>query len=126
MTAPKPPLIVLVVDDEKGIRMLERRVLEAEGYTVIEAGSGLEAIALLATGAHADLLLADLERQEEPLHLQIVGASEVASTIALKRAGTSLPRLKFSTQIGASAATTAFDALCEARVSAVLPVTHPP
>lgn len=61
MTADKPPLIVLVVDDEEGIRRLERRVLEADGYTVIEAGNGLDAIALLATGTHADLLLADLD-----------------------------------------------------------------
>jgi two-component system cell cycle sensor histidine kinase/response regulator CckA len=64
MTAAKPPLIVLIVDDEEGIRMLERRVLEAEGYTVIEAGNGLEGIALLATGAHTDLLLADLDMPE--------------------------------------------------------------
>ena len=78
MTAPKPPLIVLVVDDEKGIRMLERRVLEAEGYTVIEAGSGLEAIALLATGAHADLLLADLDMPE-------LGGDEMVSRVRTTR-----------------------------------------
>ena len=76
--APKPPLIVLVVDDEEGIRMLERRVLEAEGYTVIEAGSGLEAIALLATGAQADLLLADLDMPE-------LGGDEMVSRVRTTR-----------------------------------------
>jgi CheY-like chemotaxis protein len=78
MTAAKPPLIVLIVDDEEGIRMLERRVLEAEGYTVIEAGNGLEGIALLATGAHTDLLLADLDMPE-------LGGDEMVSRVRTTR-----------------------------------------
>ena len=78
MTADKPPLIVLVVDDEEGIRMLERRVLEAGGYTVIEAANGLEAIALLATGTHADLLLADLDMPE-------LGGDEMVSRVRTTR-----------------------------------------
>lgn len=78
MTADKPSLIVLVVDDEEGIRMLERRVLEAVGYTVIEAANGLEAIALLATGTHADLLLADLDMPE-------LGGDEMVSRVRTTR-----------------------------------------
>ena len=78
MTADKPPLIVLVVDDEEGIRMLERRVLEADGYTVIEAANGLDAIALLATGTHADLLLADLDMPE-------LGGDEMVSRVRTTR-----------------------------------------
>lgn len=52
---------VLVVDDEEPIRRLERRVLEDQGYEISEAGDGLEAIALLATGTALDLLIADLD-----------------------------------------------------------------
>jgi two-component system, cell cycle sensor histidine kinase and response regulator CckA len=47
---------ILVVEDEESIRMVARRVLEREGYTVLEAASGPEAIALL-------------ERHTGPLHL---------------------------------------------------------
>jgi len=56
-----PQRTVLVVDDEAPIRQLARRILEAEGYLVHEAGDGLEAIAQLSGGAAVDLLLADLD-----------------------------------------------------------------
>jgi CheY-like chemotaxis protein len=78
MTSAKSPLTVLVVDDEEGIRMLERRVLEGQGYTVIEASNGLDAIALLATGAHADLLMADLD-------MPGLGGDEMVSRIRTTR-----------------------------------------
>ena len=52
---------VLVVDDEAPIRQIERRVLENDGYSVTEAGSGLEAIELLSHGAPLELLIADLD-----------------------------------------------------------------
>ncbi len=58
--SPVPPA-VLVVDDEAPIRQLERRVLEDAGYTVTEAGSGLEAIELLSHGVPLELLIADLD-----------------------------------------------------------------
>jgi len=67
MLGKKPPTTtpaVLVVDDEAPIRQLARRVLEADGYAVTEAGNGLEAIALLSQGAPLDLLLADLDMPE--------------------------------------------------------------
>lgn len=61
MSSTKSPLIVVIVEDEDAIRILERRVLEADGYTVIEASDGLEGMAILSKGGHADLLLADLD-----------------------------------------------------------------
>jgi two-component system cell cycle sensor histidine kinase/response regulator CckA len=64
MSRQKPPPVVLVVDDEPGIREIERRTLEACGYAVTEAGSGLEAIELLSHGTPLDLLIADLDMPE--------------------------------------------------------------
>ena len=51
---------VLVVDDEAEIRYLERRILEADGYRVTEAGDGVEALSLLAQDSKIDLLMVDL------------------------------------------------------------------
>jgi two-component system cell cycle sensor histidine kinase/response regulator CckA len=53
---------VLVVDDEPPIRSVARRILEADGYSVVEASDGLEAVGLLSQeGASFDLVVADLE-----------------------------------------------------------------
>jgi CheY-like chemotaxis protein len=64
MPKDKPPLAVLIVDDEAGIRTLVRRTLESKGYLVTEAGNGTDAIELLAKGTPLDLLIADLEMPE--------------------------------------------------------------
>jgi CheY-like chemotaxis protein len=50
---------VLVVDDEYEVRTLVVAVLEEEGYDVISAADGIEALALL-DGKGADLVLTDL------------------------------------------------------------------
>ena len=64
MRKAKPPTTVLVVDDEPMIRQISRRTLEANGYVVTEAASGLEAIELLSHGTPLDLLIADLDMPE--------------------------------------------------------------
>jgi CheY-like chemotaxis protein len=61
MTSTSSQQIVLIVDDELPVRLLERRMLENEGYHVIEASNGLEAIELISQGATIDLLMADLD-----------------------------------------------------------------
>jgi PAS domain S-box-containing protein len=48
--------IVLLVEDEEGVRTLARRVLEMSGYTVLEAGYGGEALRLC-------------QQHSEPIHL---------------------------------------------------------
>ncbi|MDX6535411.1 MAG: hypothetical protein QOF68_3155 [Gaiellales bacterium] len=52
---------VLIVDDHEGFRASARRVLEAEGYTVVaeaaDGGSGLRA----AAEAHPDVALIDIQ-----------------------------------------------------------------
>jgi CheY-like chemotaxis protein len=50
---------VLVVEDDAAVRMAMRLLLEPEGYRVLEAANGQEAIAL-AVDAHPDLILMDL------------------------------------------------------------------
>ena len=52
---------VLVVEDEEGIRSLERRLLERQGFEVIEAASGKEALEWVAgqSGESLDLLVTD-------------------------------------------------------------------
>jgi two-component system cell cycle sensor histidine kinase/response regulator CckA len=52
--------IVLVVDDEAPIRRITRLFLEQDGYQVLEASGGREALALLATGRPLDLLVSDI------------------------------------------------------------------
>ncbi|HET6869253.1 MAG TPA: response regulator transcription factor [Solirubrobacteraceae bacterium] len=50
---------VLVVDDERALRRLLRLYLEKEGYEVLEAGDGLDALSLLRRGG-IDLALVDV------------------------------------------------------------------
>ncbi len=50
---------VLVVDDERALRRLLRLYLQKEGYAVLEAGDGLEALSLLRRGG-IDLALVDV------------------------------------------------------------------
>jgi DNA-binding response OmpR family regulator len=50
---------VLVVDDEHAVRRLLRLYLEREGYTVIEAGNGLDGLSILRSGG-VDVALVDV------------------------------------------------------------------
>lgn len=43
--------VVLVVDDEAAVRRFAVRVLEGEGYGVVEAGDGIEALELIKLGS---------------------------------------------------------------------------
>ena len=50
---------ILVVEDEEGLRLLYKEELEAEGYEVLTAGNGREAIQQLETG-RPDLVILDI------------------------------------------------------------------
>ena len=51
---------ILVVDDEEAIREIVCAILAAAGYTCKQAGSGMEALALLNSGDMFELMLSDL------------------------------------------------------------------
>ena len=55
---------ILVVDDEAPIRTLARRILEGDGYRVLEAGNGVEALSVLSQSPAVNLLMADLAMPE--------------------------------------------------------------
>jgi putative nucleotidyltransferase with HDIG domain len=51
---------ILVVDDEEPIRDIVASMLSAAGYACQQAGSGLEALAVLTSGEQFELMLSDL------------------------------------------------------------------
>lgn len=61
-SAPSPSRI-LVVDDEVGIRMVFELQLQRDGYDVVCAENGVEALKMLQAGEF-DLLITDLEMPE--------------------------------------------------------------
>lgn len=70
MPAEDPPtpadaaLTVLVIDDDPAVRAPMRRMLEREGYEVVEAHSGRNALALLREGAEVQLVVTDLKMSD--------------------------------------------------------------
>ena len=55
---------VLVVDDDRGVRRLTARMLRTEGYKVLEAESGAEALRTLEGDPHIRLLVTDIVMPE--------------------------------------------------------------
>lgn len=51
---------ILVVDDEGAVRRFAIRVLQREGYGVVEARDGLEAVELLNNGTACDAVVSDI------------------------------------------------------------------
>jgi two-component system cell cycle sensor histidine kinase/response regulator CckA len=55
---------ILLVEDEEGLRGLNARGLASRGYTVLEAGNGLEAIETFNKHGHVDLVVSDVVMPE--------------------------------------------------------------
>ena len=55
---------ILLVEDEEGLRALNARGLTSRGYTVLEAGNGVEAIEVLEQGGNVDLVVSDVVMPE--------------------------------------------------------------
>ena len=59
--APAPLATILVVEDEAGIRALVRKILRRQGYEVLEAANGQDALALCREhGQRVELLITDV------------------------------------------------------------------
>ena len=54
----------LVIDDSRAMRLILARMLRDLGFEVTEAGNGKEGLALLADGAHPELILLDWNMPE--------------------------------------------------------------
>mgnify|MGYP002651893639 FL=1 len=56
---------ILLVEDEEGLRALNARGLASRGYTVLEAGNGVEALEVFAeNGGKVDLVVSDVVMPE--------------------------------------------------------------
>jgi two-component system, cell cycle sensor histidine kinase and response regulator CckA len=56
---------ILLVEDEEGLRALNARGLQSRGYTVVQAGNGVEALEELERqGGHVDLVVSDVVMPE--------------------------------------------------------------
>lgn len=98
---------VLVVDDDRGVLRLTARMLRLEGYTVLEAGSGPEALRVLDSEPDVRLVVSDvvmpgmhgldlaeriLEREARPRVVLMTGhAAELSAQ--LERRDPSVPLL---------------------------------
>jgi CheY-like chemotaxis protein len=83
--------LLLVLEDNDGIRRAMRRMLEPAGYDVIEAENGVQALQRAAEGVVFDLLISDLTLPGMP-------GEEIASR--LRRARPELKVLYVSGHIG--------------------------
>jgi CheY-like chemotaxis protein len=73
--------MVLLADDEDAVRWVGRRFLEADGWTVLEATDGLEALQIIeALTGRLDLVITDL-------NMPRVGGRELAEVLSVFRPG---------------------------------------
>jgi two-component system cell cycle sensor histidine kinase/response regulator CckA len=56
--------IILLVEDEEGLRGLNARGLASRGYTVLQAGNGVEALEVLEKEGKVDLVVSDVVMPE--------------------------------------------------------------
>ena len=72
---------ILLVEDEPAVRALARRILEREGYSVVEAGTGLEAAQLVEREVlEPDLVVTDVIMPE-------MGGAELVQRLRARRPG---------------------------------------
>jgi CheY-like chemotaxis protein len=75
VAAPTGTESILLVEDEDTVRSLMRRILEASGYSVVEARNGLEGLNLFEIDPHTiDLLVIDLV-------MPLMGGREMADAV---------------------------------------------
>jgi CheY-like chemotaxis protein len=73
--------VVMVVEDEESVRTMTGRLLASEGYGVLEAANGREALALVASGStRIDLVITDVA-------MPVVNGRELAERLRQIRPG---------------------------------------
>lgn len=65
---------ILVVEDDPAIRESVSECLEDEGYSVVRAANGLEALRLLQAGSRPELILLDL-------HMPVMDGEELVAAL---------------------------------------------
>lgn len=73
--------VILVVEDEVLIRMLMADVLRDEGYRVIEAATGDEAMAILNSGQTVDLVVTDVRMPGEIDGVELAARSKAIAPL---------------------------------------------
>lgn len=76
--------VVLVADDEPGVRSLASRIIKSAGYGVLEARDGVEALGMVhASGAELRLVITDVRMPR-------LRGDQLASRLAAERPGLSV------------------------------------
>lgn len=83
---------VLVVDDSRATRASIKRILEAAGFSVVEAGNGIEALDQLESDAAVALVLADW-------NMPGMDGFELIKAIRAERKWASLPIMMVSAEV---------------------------
>jgi len=81
LTSPRGAETILIVEDERAVRRMAARALAAQGYTILEAENGAEALEILARdGSRVDLVLSDVV-------MPMVNGRELGERLAAERPG---------------------------------------
>jgi two-component system, cell cycle sensor histidine kinase and response regulator CckA len=81
LTSPRGAETILIVEDERAVRRMAARALAAQGYTILEAENGAEALEMLARdGSRVDLVLSDVV-------MPMVNGRELGERLAAERPG---------------------------------------
>src|SRR3990172_4977024 len=72
----EPPMYILVVEDERRLAQVVRRVLEEEGHTVDTAHDGEEGLAMALEGSHDVILLTALDSVDDRVRGLDAGADD--------------------------------------------------
>lgn len=72
----KPPIAILLVDDEVNVTRTLQMILEQEGYKVIPAYSAAEALTKFKGGFRPGIVITDLNMEQEDIGLEVARAAQ--------------------------------------------------
>ena len=72
----KPPIAILLVDDEVNVTRTLQMVLEQEGYRVVPAYSAAEALAKFKNGLRPGVVITDLNMESDDIGLEVARAAQ--------------------------------------------------